>query len=129
MVTTCTCQFLTFQFIHRVQWRTLNLRKKSLKIVNSKFKKSKSFVMSTQKKIQENFGKIQKVICGRSIVLKVLAPLWSPVNMVDTKTKKNPKNLKRHFIFKNSKKKKKKDWGFCSGKPQLKFERNLLNRF
>ncbi len=54
IVTIC----LTFQFIHRVKWLTLNLRK----IVNRKFQKSRRVLLwgLVRKKFRKNFGKIQK---------------------------------------------------------------------
>ena len=43
-----------------------------------------------------------------------------------TKTKKkNPEKLENDFFSKNLK----YIWGVAKGKPQLKFERSLLNRF
>ena len=90
MVTTCLS--LTFHFIHRVQWRTLNLRKKIVKNRKPKISniQSSTFVRTTQKTKQNK-----------------------------TKSWKNWK-----CIFFQKFKKRLGVW-----KPQLKFERNPLNRF
>ena len=96
-------------------------------VKNHKLKISKlqnSTFVRTAKKIQKTVWKDSKAIWGRSSVLKVLAPIGSHVNMVNTKTKKNPEKFEIAFFLKKN-----MSGGIAQGKPQLKFERNLRNRF
>ncbi len=52
----------TFQFIHRVQWWTINFGKKNIKNRKLEIEKiqNSTFVRNTEKKIQKRFEKIQK---------------------------------------------------------------------
>ena len=64
-----TCPSLIFQL---VKWWILNVQKK-LKTQNFNNPKS-TFVSTTKKKIQENFGKKSNMICGRRSVLTFWLP-------------------------------------------------------
>ncbi len=88
-----TCPSLTLQFIHRVQWWTLNFRKKkSLKIINSNFQNSKTVLLwgPLTRKLRKSL-KDSKVIWGRSSVLKVLTPIGNSFHIFGRETNSHSK--------------------------------------
>ncbi len=99
-----------------------NFEKKSLKAINLKFQNSKTVLLwGPLRKFRKSL-KDSKVIWRRSSVLKVLAPVGSHVNMVNTKPKVIRKNLKMHFffVFFFFSKIQNISGGLAQGKPQLK---------